>query len=302
MPEQILKTIDLGKKYRKTEALGGIDLTVCRGDIYGLIGRNGAGKTTFLKIIGGLIPDYDGSYELFGKSGREATVSRIRMGCLIDSPAFFPNFSAYQNLKYYCVQKGITDNDKIVKILETVGLGYTGMKKYKTFSLGMKQRLGIAFALLDDPEFVILDEPINGLDPMGISDMRNLFLRLNRENNVTFIISSHILSELYSVANKFLIIDRGRIIREISKDELDRECKRGVNIVCDDVKTACVIIENELGISDFVIADDRSLNVYSEIETSVLTRLLVNNDIDVYRITQTGVSLEEFYRNLIGEK
>ena len=215
MKEFIIETQHLTKQYGQQKSVSDLNIHVRPGHIYGLLGRNGAGKTTLMKTVTTLTEKSSGKFELFGKSDVELTESKRRVGCLIENPAFFGNLTAYQNLKYYAIQKGIVDLSQIDKALKTVNLEEQRNKKFKSFSLGMKQRLGIAFAILDNPDFIILDEPINGLDPMGIKSLRDTFTRLNEENGITIMISSHILSELYIVANHFCFIDKGRIIKEI---------------------------------------------------------------------------------------
>ena len=185
MQEVILKTKGLTKKYGKVTALNSADISVNKGDICGLIGRNGAGKTTLMKLVSGLTDATSGEFEIFGKSGRDAEKERDRIGCLIENPAFFGNMTAKQNLMYYCKQKGIVDYSQINEILKMVQLEEAQNRKFKGFSLGMKQRLGIAFAILDNPDLVILDEPINGLDPIGITQIRDTFLKLNKERGLT---------------------------------------------------------------------------------------------------------------------
>ena len=186
---------------------------------------------------------------LFDKDDSDLTETKRRIGCLIENPAFFENLTAYQNLKYYAIQKGIIDYSQIDKVLDLVKLSDSKNKKFKTFSLGMKQRLGIAFAMLDNPDFVILDEPINGLDPIGISELRETLKKLNEESNITMLISSHILSELYLLANRFCFIEKGKIIKELSKEELDVECSRAIVIKTNNVKETCLILEKELNTS-----------------------------------------------------
>ena len=301
MKDIILKTKNLTKKYGDFTALNGAGITVRRGDIYALIGRNGAGKTTLMKTVTGLTEASSGEYEIFGKRGREAERQRKRIGCLIENPAFFPAMTAYQNLKYYCLQKGISGYEKIDEVLETVGLGAVKNKKFRTFSLGMKQRMGIAFALLDNPDLVILDEPINGLDPIGISELRDTFFRLNREKGITMIISSHILSELYMVANRFMFIESGRVIKEIDKCELDEECSRCVVLKPEDVRAAAVLIEEKYGSDAYKVINNDEIRIYREdIKPSAVNRMLVESGNDVNGIYESGVSLEDYFKNLVG--
>ena len=240
MSNTVLETINLTKKYKKFIALDNASITIKKSDIYGLIGRNGAGKTTLMKVITTLTNKTSGEFKLFDSSDSELTESKRRIGCLIENPAFFPNMSAYKNLKYYAIQKGIIDEKQIDEALELVNLNEVKNKKFKTFSLGMKQRLGIALAILDNPDFIILDEPINGLDPIGISDLRETFKKLNEERDITILISSHILSELYAVATKFCIIEKGKVIKELTKEELDLECSKCIVIKTDKIGRAHV--------------------------------------------------------------
>ena len=302
MRETIVKATGLTKRYRKFTALDNADMTVYSGDIYGLIGRNGAGKTTFMKIITDLTDQTSGEYELFGKKSSDTASEKRRIGCLIENPAFFGNMTAWQNLRYYCYQKGITDLSQIDRALELVQLTEAKNKKFSKFSLGMKQRLGIAFALLDNPDLVILDEPINGLDPIGISELRETFLRLNKEHGITFIISSHILSELYAVANRFMFINNGRVLKEISKEELDLECSRCTVVKTTDTKLAVTVLEKELGISSYKVIDSSEIRIYSdEAAPDVINQKLVAAGVPVSGIFESGVSLEDYFKTLIGE-
>ena len=302
MRETIVKTTALTKRYRKFTALDSVDMTVCSGDIYGLIGRNGAGKTTFMKIITNLTDQTSGEYELFGKKSSDTAGEKRRIGCLIENPAFFGNMTAWQNLRYYCYQKGITDLKQIDKALELVSLTDARNKKFRKFSLGMKQRLGIAFALLDNPDLVILDEPINGLDPIGISELRETFLRLNKEHGITFIISSHILSELYAVANRFMFLNNGRMLKEISKEELDLECSRCTVVKTSDTKHAVTVLENELNLNGYKVIDNSEIRIYStEAAPDVINQKLVSAGVPVSGIFESGVSLEDYFKTLIGE-
>lgn len=301
MREIVLSTHGLCKNYKSFAALDHADMTVYRGDIYGLIGRNGAGKTTIMKIVTGLADKSGGEFEIFGKKSNECAGVKRRIGCLIENPAFFSGMTAWQNLNYYAIQKGISDKKQIDEALALVGLTDAKNKKFRQFSLGMKQRLGIAFALLDNPDLIILDEPINGLDPIGISELRDTFRRLNRERSITFIISSHILSELYLVANRFLIIDHGRVLKEMTKEELDAECMRCVAIKTESTKETVTLLE-KLGINDYKVIDQNEVRVYDEkANPTELNKLLISNGIGVTSIYETGISLEDYFKNLVGE-
>jgi ABC-2 type transport system ATP-binding protein len=214
----ILKTQNLTKRYGGVAAVDGVSLTVERGDIFGLIGQNGAGKTTLMRLVAGLSFADGGEIGLFGETAG-LSAARARMGCVIEMPALFPNLTAEQNLEYYRIQRGISDKGVVQKALEMVSLTGTGKKKFKHFSLGMKQRLGLALALLDDPEFIILDEPTNGLDPIGIIEMREMMKRLN-EQGITLLVSSHILSELAQIATRYAIIHHGKLVKLLTQEEL----------------------------------------------------------------------------------
>ncbi len=302
MREIVLQTKQLTKCYRNFTALDHADMTVYREDIYGLIGRNGAGKTTMMKLVTGLTEPTNGEYSLFGKTGPAAEKEKRRIGCLIENPAFFGNLTAYQNLRYYCYQKGITDLKQIDEALGLVQLTNVRNKKFRTFSLGMKQRLGIAFAVLDNPDLIILDEPINGLDPIGISELRDTFRKLSQERGITLIISSHILSELYAVANRFLFIDKGKVLKEVTKQELDLECSRCLVVKTDDTKKAATILESKLSITDYKVIDSEEIRIYDEsTKPDILNKVLIQNDVSISGIYESGVSLEDYFKQLVGE-
>ena len=301
MREIILKTNNLTKKYKNFIALDNINITIQKGDIYGLIGRNGAGKTTLMKLITTLTNKTEGSFSLFG-SEEELTESKRRIGCLIENPAFFDNLTAYQNLKYYSIQKGIVNEKQIDKVLKTVDLFKEKNKKFKKFSLGMKQRLGIAFAILDNPDFIILDEPINGLDPIGIKEIRDTLKKLNEEEKITILISSHILSELYLIANHFCFIDQGRILKDVSKEELDLQCSKCIVIKTKDVKKATVVLEKELSTTNYKVIDNTEIRLYDYLENSAkVNKTLLTNGLDIMGIYESGISLEDYFNSLIKE-
>lgn len=302
MNEVILKTNNLTKKYKEFTALDNVSITISKGDIYGLIGRNGAGKTTLMKLITTLTNPTSGEFELFGEGENNITENKRRIGCLIENPSFFPNLTAYENLKYYAIQKGIVNFNQIDESLKLVGLEDAVHKKFKNFSLGMKQRLGIAFAILDNPDFIILDEPINGLDPIGISDLRETFKRLNEEKNITILISSHILSELYAVATRFCIIENGRVIKELSKEELDIECSKCVVIQTDNIKKAAIILEKELKTTNYKVIDKKEIRLYEYLDQiSKISKALTKNDISILGLYETGITLEEYFKSVIKE-
>ena len=304
MKEVVLKTNNLTKKYKDFIALDNANITINRGDIYGLIGRNGAGKTTLMKVITTLSNKTSGEFYLFDTDDNDLTETKRKIGCLIENPAFFENLTAYQNLKYYAIQKGIVDHSQIDKVLDLVNLSDSKNKKFKTFSLGMKQRLGVAFAMLDNPDFVILDEPINGLDPIGISELRETLKKLNEELNITMLISSHILSELYLLANRFCFIEKGKIVKELSKEELDNECSRAIIIKTNNVKATCLVLEKELNTTNYKVIDKHEVRLYDYLDNSgKVNKILSQNDIDVISIYESGISLEEYFKSIVkGEK
>ena len=220
---------------------------------------------------------------------------------MIESPAFYPYLSAYDNLKYYCILKGIINRHKIEEVLEKVKLNNTGKKKFKQFSLGMKQRLGIALAILNNLDFIILDEPINGLDPLGISEIRETLLQLQQEN-ITILISSHILSELYLVANKFGILEGGKIVKELSKEQLDNECSRCLLLKVNDIKKASVLLEEELKTANYKVLNDQEIRLYDYLDAQhIVSKAIVEKGIELYAISEIGVSLEEYFKNIIRE-
>lgn len=302
MKETILKTNNLTKKYNDFIALDNVNIEVRKGDIYGLIGRNGAGKTTLMKVITTLTNKTSGEFSLFNHKDNDLKETKRRIGCLIENPAFFPNLTAYENLKYYTIQKGIMNKEQIIESLKLVDLADTKKKKFKNFSLGMKQRLGIAFAILDNPDFIILDEPINGLDPIGISELRYTFKRLNEERDITILISSHILSELYVLATRFCIIENGKVLKEMTKEELDNECSKCIAIKTDDVKKVTVILEKELKTTNYKVINNEEIRLYDYLEQiEKVNKVLVQNDINIKNLNETGISLEDYFKSIIKE-
>lgn len=303
MKEVVLKTNNLTKQYNKNVVLDNVNITIKKGDIYGLIGRNGAGKTTLMKIITTLASPTSGTFELFNTCSEndELFDNKKRVGSLIEYPAFYPNLSAYDNLKYYTIQRGIVDKNQINKVLELVNLTGTGKKKVKTFSLGMKQRLGIALAILNSPDFVILDEPINGLDPIDISELRDTFKKLS-DNGITLLISSHILSELYLLANEFGFLENGKLIKELSKEELDLECSKCLVIKTYDSKKVSVLLEKELNTNNYKVINNEEIRVYDYTDDSdKVSDVLVNNKIKIKGFYESGISLEEYFKEIIKE-
>lgn len=304
MDEVILSTKRLSKRYGSVYALKDCTLTVKKGQIYGLVGRNGAGKTTLMRLVCGQSPFSNGEISLFGSTDEQALIeNRKRIGCMIEAPAFYPNFSARKNLKLYCMKKGIPKNGQIEEILRFVGLADTGKKPFSQFSLGMKERLGLALALLGNPEFLVLDEPTNGLDPIGIAEIRELVLKLNREKNVTVLLSSHILRELSMISTHYGFIENGRLVAELSAAELSEKCKLSIFVKVDDTAKAVSVLERFCGCKNYRVLNDSVIRIYENIEhPEQINRELAENGVLVYSITNEGKDLEKFFLDLVGEE
>ena len=304
MNDYILKTNDLTKTYGTTRALDKINMQIKRGAIYGLIGRNGAGKTTLLKIISGLTFSTRGEVLLFGEKTNNKNNLLERVGVLIEDPGLYPNLTARENMKLKCIAYGINKKGYIEDILEQVGLENTGRKAVKKFSLGMKQRLGIALALVGEPDLLLLDEPINGLDPQGIIEIRDVLLRLSKEKNITIIISSHILEELSKIVSRIGIINDGKLIEEIDKKELLEKTKDKLEIVTSQTEIAVTVLEEKLNILNLKVIDNKTIYVYEKIdESSAINNELLKAGIEVDSIYINSESLEEYFINLTcGEK
>ncbi len=303
MSDHVLRTQNLSKQYGGFTAVDDLSITVRSGDIYGLIGRNGAGKTTLIRMITSLTMPSGGDIALFGSSDADGLArGRRRIGCIVESPAFYPNLSAKQNLEYYRLQRGIPDKRTVDKVLSVVGLTDAGKKSFKAFSLGMKQRLGLALALLNNPDFIILDEPINGLDPMGIVEMRETLLRLNAESGITMMVSSHILSELSLIANRYGIINGGKLIRELTDDELKEQCRRSLRVVVDDAAKAAIVIEMQLHTRQYKVTSANEIRLYDYLDNAAeVTHQLYTGGIRVSTINEIGDNLEDYFISLVGE-
>ncbi len=293
--EYVVKTSELVKLYGKTPAVNKICINIKKGDIYGLIGKNGAGKTTLMKILLGLTTQDSGSFSLF--DGMETLAARGKIGSIIEAPALYKNESAYENMKRFSILSSSTD-EEIEELLNLVGLASVGKLKVKHFSLGMRQRLGIAVALLGKPELLILDEPLNGLDPEGIKGMRNIILHLNSQG-VSFIISSHLLDELGKIATNYGILSNGILVEEISSQELAERCRTSLKITVDDADSAMKLLEKNY--SDIEIRDEKTVSVYSEVEdSSLIVEALVKSGIRVYEVVNEVKSLEDFFMERLG--
>ena len=298
--EYILKTNNLVKKYKDFTAVNCLNMNVPKGSIYGFVGKNGAGKTTLIRLICGLQKPTDGDYELYGIKNTDPSISkaRRRMGAVVETPSIYLDMTAKDNLKHQYDILGIPSYDDIDELLCFVGLENTGDKKAGNFSLGMRQRLGIAVALCGDPDLLVLDEPINGLDPQGIIDIREMILRLNRERKITVIISSHILDELSKLATHYGFIDKGSIVREMSAEELATACRKCIRLTVSDISALSMVLD-DMGI-EYKIIDDTCADVYAKPVLSHITRKLDTYGCDLITASEHDESLESYYISLVG--
>jgi len=293
--EYVVKTSEIVKLYGNKAAVNKACVNIKKGEIYGLIGKNGAGKTTLMKMLLGLTSPTSGSISLF--DGMKLSEARQKIGSLIEEPALYKNETAFENMKRFAILSSSTE-EEIHSLLKLVGLAYTGKLKVKGFSLGMKQRLGIAIALLGHPELLILDEPLNGLDPEGIKGMRNIILQLNRQG-VSFIISSHLLDELSKIATSYGILADGVLVEEITALELEDKCRKSLKITTDNSETALKVIEG-LGIGA-ASEDESAVRMLSQVEdASVIVEALVKNGVRVYEVVNDGQSHEDYFLERMG--
>nr|WP_300209168.1 ABC transporter ATP-binding protein [uncultured Anaerostipes sp.] len=298
--EELLRTYGLTKQFGKHRAVDHVDLHVNRGAIYGFIGRNGAGKTTFLRMVCGLAAPTEGEIEIFGARGRELQEIRSRIGCLIEGPGLYGNMTAKENMEIKCRFCGIKRPGYIEELLDMVGLSDVGKKKTKKFSLGMKQRLGIAMALIGEPDLLVLDEPINGLDPQGIAEVRDIILRLNRERNMTILISSHILEELSKISTDYGIIHHGCLLQELTREELMEKCSDRIEITLNQAKAAVPVLDG-LGIKNYRVVDRDHIHIFERLdESGQINMELTKAGITVTEIAKTSEELESYFLNLTG--
>ena len=298
--EYVLKTDKLTKVYGKNKVVNEVSMHVKKGDIYGFIGKNGAGKTTFMRMVSGLASPTEGSMELFGEKDLE--VQRKRIGSLIESPGIYPNMTASDNLEVVRRTLGITDRHIVEKILEFVGLESAGKKKVKNFSMGMKQRLGLAISLMRNPDFLVLDEPINGLDPSGIKEVRDLLLKLNEERQITILISSHILGELSKVATKYDIIRDGVLIEELDTMQLAEKCRRCQKITVDDVEKAAHILEETLFIRSYDVPDQHIIRIFENLEKAEkINQAIIMGGVAMKESCLVGQDLEGYFMEHLGD-
>lgn len=298
--DHILTARSLGKRYKNFKALDDFSIHVPKGAIYGFIGKNGAGKTTFIRLACGLQEPSAGSYTLYGTENTDPGISRCRrrMGAVVETPSIYQDMTAEDNLKEQYRIIGLPSFDSIPDLLRLVGLENTGKKKAKHFSLGMKQRLGIAIALAGNPDFLILDEPVNGLDPQGIIEVRELILKLNREKGITFLISSHILDELSRLATHYGFIDSGHMVKEISAAELDAACRKCIRVQVSDIRVLSRVLD-EMDL-EYKVLSDTMADVFAKINISQLALALADQGCDIISLNEREESLESYYVNLIG--
>ena len=298
--DYILETRSLSKHYGRFKALDGMNMHVPKGAIYGLVGKNGAGKTTLIRLICGLQEPSSGSFTLYGTENRDKAIvkARRRMGAVVETPSLYPDMTAEENLKMQYRVLGLPSFEGIGELLSLVGLENTGRKKARHFSLGMKQRLGIAVALAGDPDFLVLDEPVNGLDPQGIIEIRELILKLNRERQISVLISSHILDELSRLATHYGFVDSGRMVKEISAAELDAVCRKCVRLVVSDVKPLARVLDS-MGI-EYNILSPTQADVFAKVNLSGLVNALSKENCELIAAQERDESLESYYVNLVG--
>lgn len=301
MSEVILRTKELTKEYNSKVAIENVSIQIESGKIYGFIGENGAGKTTTIRLITGLAEATSGTIEMFGvKSKKGLENARRRIGCLVEKPILAFDKTAYENMRLQNLLYGKRNKDKIGELLERVGLDNVHNKKVKDFSLGMKQRLGIAMALVQEPDLLVLDEPVNGLDPMGMIDVRELLRSLNEKDGITILISSHILTELYQLVTDYVIISNGKIVEQITGEELEKKCSKHILIESDRIKDVVQTLKEKLDISEYEVSG-HSLKLYDCVEDiRSVAQAIFEAGILLTRLTIIGKSLEEYYMDLLG--
>ena len=301
--DYVLRAQNLCKTYKKRAVLNGVDMHIQRGDIYGFVGENGSGKTTVIRLITGLISPNDGNFELFGipSTSPEILQARKKVGAIVESPSIYLNMSAYDNLKMQSGILGIENEEKIKQVLSEVGLAelFSDPKQAGNYSLGMRQRLGIAMALLGEPEFIILDEPMNGLDPAGIVEIRELILHLNKEKNITFLIYSHILTELALVATKYGIISKGKILKEITAEELKQQCRKTTLIESENLEALYQVLSKTFPREDLAPAKN-GIKVFGEHSLNATLSKLLEANVNITSINCSEATIGEYYLSVIG--
>lgn len=298
----VIETKELCKRYGKNLVVDHVNLHVPEGSIYGFVGENGSGKTTIMRLLMGLANPTSGDYSLFDISSKDSQIYKIRnqISAIVEAPSLVPTMTAKQNLKYACLYYGVKDFSIIDKVLKQVGLGDTNKKKVKNFSLGMKQRLGIAVLLLNNPKLLLLDEPMNGLDPQGIAELRELIIQLNKEG-ITFLISSHILAELEKVATHWGFISHGKLLKEISSEKLINECQKSIDISYKDLVLLAKVLK-DIGIDNFEQISNKTIRIYDEITPINLLSKLQKFSIEINEIQTNDLNVEDYYLSLTGRR
>lgn len=308
MAEVVFRASDVTKKYMRMNrpVLNHFNMEIRRGEIYGFVGENGAGKTTLIRILAGFATQTSGKLELLGESSpSKLYIQRKHINGFIEKPAIYPQMTAQDNLEICRIQRGIVGDKCIAEALQAVDLLDTGYKKAKDFSLEMRQRLGIAMALLSNPKFLFLDEPINGLDPIGMIGLRELLRKLNQERGITMLISSHLLSELHQLATYYGFIRNGKMLEQITSDELNKKCKKYLCIKVDQVVKAETLLREKFCLRNIKITPDNAINVYDmpdKLETGEISRALVLEGVNVETVVVKGANLEEYYLSLMGRR
>ena len=300
--ENVLSTKDLCKKYGKNRILKNVTMDIPKGSIFGLVGRNGAGKTTLMRIVTGLAAPTSGTYSIGGvnSSDKKILAVRRRMGSIIESPAIYKNLSAYDNVKLQYINLGMTSYETIPDLLELVELQDTGKKKAGKFSLGMRQRLGIAIALCGNPDILVLDEPINGLDPQGIIQMREILLRINREKHTTILISSHILEELSKLATHYAFIEKGEILQTLSAHDLMGRVRKASRLIVSSTELICPVFDRE-GI-EYKVENEETIDIFTDVTATRIVSLANEADVEVISISDNNESLEGYFMNLVAKR
>ncbi|WP_099203460.1 ATP-binding cassette domain-containing protein [Miniphocaeibacter massiliensis] len=301
--DYILRTNKLSKSIKNKDIVKDVSLNIKRGEIYGFLGPNGAGKTSIMKMITGIWKPSFGSIEVFGKEITPKSYKYLKnMGIIIEQPVFYDHMSGYDNLKIHCEYMGFYKKGAIEETLNLLGLVGTGKKAVKSYSLGMKQRLGIARAILTKPDILILDEPTNGLDPSGMKEIRDLFNMLSKDYGITIMISTHILSEIEDIVDTVGIINRGNLINEISMIDIERDNASYIEIEVNDTKAATYILSDKLGLSNFKVIDNSVIRIYEvDIETKDISKVLAMNDIEISKIQKISESLEDYFLKVTQE-
>ncbi len=298
--DTIIQTHQLTKTFKKAEVIKPLNYSLKKGEICALIGKNGAGKSTFFKILAGQLGPTAGEVRIFGKSGKEMEQAKKRIGFMIETPAFFPDFTATQNLEYFRIQRGVVDKKRIYEVLEIVDLANEKKKRFKDYSIGMKQRLGIALCLLSSPDCLVLDEPINGLDAEGIIEMRKLLRKLNQEKQITICISSHILTELELLATRFVFIKNGVIVDDLSKEDLEEKSMKQIMLTVDNPAKVAQILEQAYADIQFKVLPNRVIAIHNYIESSGdINRLLVDHGVLVKEFRIEALKLEEYFLEFV---